>query len=268
MIGRGIGRGRVGREGHGRALLAALGLASVVASAPALPAQSGVPAPPALPRAAPPIRTAPPDRSQPPAKTRLFPPQDLGLIEPPDRAEWSKPDQIMDALGIADGAIVADLGAGSGWFTVRLARRVGPNGLVYAEDIQRQMIEVINRNVLREQLSNVRTVLGTPRDPRLPYGIDTVLIVWTFHEIEDPVALLKNVVGSLKPQGRVGIVDFTAGSGGPGPAADERVNPDAVVKAAQAADLQLLARETVPPFQFLLIFGRSAGGTVSRPDAR
>jgi predicted methyltransferase len=213
------------------------------------------------------LGAAPPAQSTQPAhsRTRLFPPQDLGLLEPPDRDQWGKPDQIMDALGIADGSIVADLGAGSGWFTVKLARRVGPNGLVYSEDIQRQMIEVITRKVQREDLRNVRTVLGTPRNPRLPPGIDAVLIVWTYHEIEDPVALLKNVAESLKPQGRVGIVDFTAGAGGPGPAADDRVNPDAVVAAASAAGLRLISREPVPPFQFMLIFGKSE---LSPPDGR
>jgi predicted methyltransferase len=203
-----------------------------------------------------------------PPKTRLFPPQDLGLIEPPDRDQWGKPDQIMDALGIADGSVVADLGAGSGWFTLRLARRVGPNGMVYAEDIQRQMIEVINRAVQREALSNVRTVLGTPRDPRLPSGIDAVLIVGAYHEMEDPVSLLKNVAVSLKPQGRIGVVDFTAGGGGPGPPAEDRVDPDAVVRAAEAAGLQLVSREPVPPFQFLLIFGKAPAETVSSPGGR
>jgi predicted methyltransferase len=174
----------------------------------------------------------------------------------------------MDALGIADGSVVADLGAGSGWFTLRLARRVGPNGMVYAEDIQRQMIEVINRAVQREALSNVRTVLGTPRDPRLPPGIDAVLIVGAYHEMEDPVSLLKNVAVSLKPQGRIGVVDFTAGGGGPGPPAEDRVDPDAVVKAAEAAGLQLVSREPVPPFQFLLIFGKAPAETVSSPGGR
>ena len=76
---------------------------------------------------------------------RLFPPEDLGLLEGPDRDAWQRPDQIMDALRIAEGSVVADLGAGGGWFTIRLARRVGPNGMVYAEDIQRQMIEAIER---------------------------------------------------------------------------------------------------------------------------
>ena len=107
---------------------------------------------------------------QPARQRRLFPPQDLGLLSAPDRDDWNKPDLIMDALGVADGATVADLGAGGGWFTIRLARRVGPNGLVYAQDIQPQMIEAINRRVQQEALTNVRTVLGTPSDARLPAG--------------------------------------------------------------------------------------------------
>ncbi|MBI2833214.1 MAG: class I SAM-dependent methyltransferase, partial [Acidobacteria bacterium] len=140
---------------------------------------------------------------------RLFPPQDLGLLEGPDRDAWQKPDQIMDALGIADGSEVADVGAGGGWFTIRLARRVGPNGLVYAEDIQRQMIEAIDRRVQREGLHNVRTILGAPDDPRLPIGrLDAILIVDAYHEIEAPLTLLGNAARSLKPKGRLGIIDF------------------------------------------------------------
>jgi predicted methyltransferase len=193
----------------------------------------------------------------------LFPPQDLGLLETPDRNEWQKPDQIMDALGIADGSVVADLGAGGGWFTVRLARRVGQNsnGLVYAEDIQPQMIDAIKRRVQRENLGNVRTILGTANDPQLPAGLDAVLIVAAYHEMEippaEPVTILRKVALSLKPQGRLGIVDFERGGGGPGPAPEERVDPDAVVRAASAAGLRLVARERVVPFQFLLVFGRA-----------
>src|SRR5688572_33445039 len=87
---------------------------------------------------------------------RLFPPENLGLLEGPDRAIWQKPDQIMDALGIADGAKVADIGAGAGWFTMRLARRVGPNGVVYSTDVQREMLDVIRRRVAREGPQNGR----------------------------------------------------------------------------------------------------------------
>ncbi|MGH7669549.1 MAG: methyltransferase domain-containing protein, partial [Gemmatimonadaceae bacterium] len=93
-------------------------------------------------------------------KPRLFAPVDLSLLEAPDRDQWQKPDQIMDALNIADGSVVAEIGAAGGWFTIRLARRVGPNGLVYAEDIQPAMVDAIERRVQRENLRNVRTVLG------------------------------------------------------------------------------------------------------------
>lgn len=193
---------------------------------------------------------------------RLFEPLDLGLLEGPDRNQWQKPDQIMDALGIADGAFVADLGAGGGWFTIRLARRVGPNGIVYAEDIQPLMLAAIGRRVQQENLTNVRTVLGTPNDPRLPSGIDAALIVDAYHEMEippgDPVMLLRNLSKSVKPNGRIGVVDFKPGGGGPGPAPEERVDPETIIKAAAAAGLQLLGRETVEPFQFLLVFGKSA----------
>jgi SAM-dependent methyltransferase len=197
-------------------------------------------------------------------KPRLFSPQDLGLLEAPDRDLWNNPDLIMDALGIADGATVADLGAGGGWFTLRLARRVGPNGIVYAEDIQPQMIEAINRRMKHEGIVQVRTVLGTATDPRLPQGLDAVLIVNAYREMDDParpevvLTLLKNVAQSLKAQGRLGVVDFLAGDGGPGPAAEDRINPDTVIRAAEAAGLTLLSRETVPPFQFLLVFGKAA----------
>ena len=170
----------------------------------------------------------------------------------------------MDALGIADGAVVADLGAGGGWFTIRLARRVGPNGLVYAQDIQPQMIEAINRRVQQEALSNVRTVLGTPTDPRLPGGLDAVLIVDAYREMDEPSRpqviqdLLLSIDRALKPQGRIGIVDFLPGGGGPGPAADDRVKPETIIAAVESAGLQLQARESVPPFQYLLVFGKSS----------
>jgi SAM-dependent methyltransferase len=191
-------------------------------------------------------------------KGRLFPPQDLGLIQAPDREQWQKPDLIMDALLIAEGSVVADLGAGGGWFTVRLARRVGPNGLVYGEDIQPEMIEAIARRVQEEGLQNVKTVLGTATDPRLPSQVDAVLIVDVYHEMDDPVTVLKNVVKSLKPHGRIGVVGYNPGGGGPGPEPDERVDPQTVINDAAEAGLQLTRREPVPPFQFLLVFAPAA----------
>ena len=189
---------------------------------------------------------------------RLFLPENLGLLEGPDREVWQRPDQVMDALRIADGSVVADLGAGSGWFTIRLARRVGPNGKVYAEDIQREMFESIDRRRKREGLRWVEPILGTASDPGLPTGkLDAALIVDAFHEMEEPVVLLRNVAKSLKPVGRLGIVNFTKAGFGPGPPMDERVDPEVVIRDAEAAGLRVVARPDFLPFQYMLVLERA-----------
>ena len=196
-----------------------------------------------------------------PLHGKLFAPVDLGLLEGPDRDLWQLPDEIMDTLGIAEGSVVADIGAGGGWFTIRLARRVGANGIVYAEDIQPQMLEATMRRVAREGLGNVRRVMGTSSDPRLPPGaIDAALIVDTYHEFDNPDALLRNIAKALKPNGRIGVVDFKRDGLGPGPALEDRVDPDQVVRDAEAAGLRLVRRETFLPYQFLLVFSRPEPG--------
>lgn len=201
----------------------------------------------------------------------LFPPEDLGLLEVPDRDLWQKPDRIMDALGIADASVVADIGAGGGWFTVRLARRVGPNGRVYAQDVQPAMDTVLSRRIQREGLTQVRRILGTPTDPRLPVeALDAVLMVGVVHEIPDRVAFFRHVRAALRPTGRVGVVDFTEGDGGPGPAATERVDRSVVVRDAEAAGLEWIPSESFLPYQYFLIFtptgsATPAGATRGRP---
>jgi ubiquinone/menaquinone biosynthesis C-methylase UbiE len=188
---------------------------------------------------------------------RLFPPEELGVLEGPDRDAWQKPDLIMDALGIGEGSVVADVGAGGGWFTVRLARRVGPNGTVYAQDLQPQMLEAIRRRVQREGLSNVRYVRGGSVDPKLPPRmLDAVLIVDTYHEFATPVQLLRNVSQALKPGGRIGIVEFKLNGGGPGPPLAERKDAQLVIDEAAEAGLSLAPRERFLDFQYLLIFRR------------
>jgi len=189
---------------------------------------------------------------------RLFPPQDLGLLEGPDRDQWQQPDEIMDALAIADGFAVADIGAGAGWFTIRLARRVGPNGVVYAQDVQRPMLDAIRRRVAREGLSNVQTRLGSDSDPNLPArALDAILVVDVYSEVEDRLTFLRNLAGALKPGGRIGVVNYRPGDGGPGPAPTEgvRVDSASVERDALAAGLRVLTRETLP-YQYLLILGR------------
>ena len=185
---------------------------------------------------------------------RLFRPEQLGTLEGPDRDAWQRPEQVMDTLLIAEGSVVADLGAGGGWFTIRLANRVGPNGIVYAEDIQPQMIEAITRRTLRAQLRNVKTILGTALDPRLPGPVDAALIVDAYHEMEEPVMMLGNLARKLKPGGRIGIVEFKKDGWGPGPPMDERMDPQPIVRDAEAAGLRLLSHETFLRYQYMLVF--------------
>ncbi len=167
----------------------------------------------------------------------------------------------MDALGIADGAQVADLGAGAGYFTIRLARRVGPSGLVYAEDVQDEMLGSITRRIAREQLTWVKTVKGTFDDPGLPVGaLHAVLIVDTFNAFERPVTVLEHVRESLRPGGRVGIIEYKKDGHGPGPDMADRVDPDVVIHAAQSAGLRLAKRENFLRYQYMLVFER-------QPDA-
>jgi ubiquinone/menaquinone biosynthesis C-methylase UbiE len=191
------------------------------------------------------------------AKRKLFPPADLDLLETPDRDVWQQPDRIMDAIGIFDGAKVADLGAGSGWFTSRLARRVGPNGHVYAEDVQHEMISAIERLIERDSLTNVTTILGSTNDPNLPAGLQAILIVDTYTQFPDPVAILKHTGDALASNGRIGIVDFKRdGSGGPGPAQEDRVEPSVIIRHANDAGLVLKSNEGFLRYQYLLVFGK------------
>ena len=200
----------------------------------------------------------PPQRPQ--QHGRLFPPQDLGLLEAPDRDIWQHPDQVMDKLGIAEAAVVADIGAGAGWFTIHLARRVGPNGVVYAEDVQPEMLAAISRRVNALGLTNVKPILGKGSDPQLPLrSLDAALMVDAYHEIDEQearVSLLRNLASALRPGGRIGLIDFKLEGSGPGPASEERVSPETVISDAKAAGLQLLSQETFLPYQYFLIFKR------------
>jgi SAM-dependent methyltransferase len=189
----------------------------------------------------------------------LFPPENLGLLEGPDRAIWQRPDQIMDTLGIADGSKVADVGAGAGYFTIRLARRVGPRGVVYATDVQQEMLDVILRRVAREKLQNVRTSRGDGAAMGLPRGgqLDAILVVDTYPEVKDRVAFLHELSAALKADGRIGIVNYKPGGGGPGPAPSEGVRvPQATVEVdAHAAGLRVRASQNLP-YQYLLVLGK------------
>jgi ubiquinone/menaquinone biosynthesis C-methylase UbiE len=187
---------------------------------------------------------------------RLFPPIDLGLLESPDRAAWQKPEQIMDVLHVADGSKVADIGAGAGWFTIHLARRVGPNGTVYSQDVQREMLEAIKRRVQREGLQNVQTRLGEGSDPNLGVvGLDAIVVVDAYQEVQERIAFLRNLARALKPNGLIGVVNWKPGRGGPGPPENERVDKASVTADVRAAQLRIVDEETLP-YQYMLVLAR------------
>jgi ubiquinone/menaquinone biosynthesis C-methylase UbiE len=129
----------------------------------------------------------------------------------PEREAEEHPDQALDAIGIRRGSTVADIGAGVGYFTWRLAERVGPDGLVYGEDIQQSMIDRLQENMRARQIANVRPVLGAPDDPRLPKdALDLVLLVDVYHEFSEPQKMLDRIGESLQPDGRLVLLEYRA----------------------------------------------------------
>jgi SAM-dependent methyltransferase len=161
---------------------------------------------------------------------------DLSAFEYEDRDSKLQVERVMDILGIAPGTTVADIGAGSGWFSVRASRRVTQTGLVYAVDINPEAILYIQKRMQREGIGNVRAILSKPQDPLLPAkSIDAVLLLKTYHEVAAPIALLKNLHKSLRPGARVGIIDRN------GNAENHGVNRDTVVREARQAGYTLIA---------------------------
>src|SRR5213079_612171 len=128
---------------------------------------------------------------------------DLSIFDSPGRDERLQINRVMDMLGIEPGKSVADIGAGSGWFTVRAARRATDSGAVYAVDINSEAIQYIDARAKKEQLHNIKTILSKPDDPQLPAdSVDAVLLLKTYHEVAQPVTLLRNLRGALRPGAR------------------------------------------------------------------
>jgi SAM-dependent methyltransferase len=160
---------------------------------------------------------------------------DLSIFDYPDRDKKLQIDRVMDLLGIRVGKNVADIGAGSGWFTVRAAQRVGPTGAVLAEDINPLAVEAVGKRVMKEGLGNVRTVLGSADDPRLPQGsVDAVLLLKVYHEVARPVPFMTRLRGALRPGAKVGIIDRN------GNGTDHGLNHDVVEKEMGEAGYKLV----------------------------
>lgn len=162
---------------------------------------------------------------------------DLSIFDSPGRENRLQIERVMDILKIIPGSVVADVGAGSGWFTVRAAKRVGVHGQVYAVDINPDAITYIQKRAAKEQLANVQTILGKSDNPLLPAeNINAVLLLKTYHEVAEPVALLRHLRESLAPKARIGIIDRN------GNGEDHGVGEKIVVAEARQAGYKLMDR--------------------------
>jgi precorrin-6B methylase 2 len=134
-----------------------------------------------------------------------------GWLVRPEREAEEQPDVALDELRITKGSTVADIGAGAGYMTWRLAARVGPAGKVYANDIQPEMLQLLRKNMEQRKIANVETVLGTIDDPKLPRGsVDLVLLVDVYHEFSEPQAMLRRIRESLRKDGRLVLLEYRA----------------------------------------------------------
>lgn len=159
----------------------------------------------------------------------------LSIFEDPKRDEKLQINRVMDILRIKEGSHVADIGAGSGWFTVRAARRVGERGAVFAVEINDEYVKHIAERAAKEQLPNIRTVLGKEDDPLLPAGqLDAILLLKTYHEIAEPIRLLRNARQSLREGALLGIIDRN------GEGDDHGLDRDKVVREAGRAGFTLV----------------------------
>lgn len=137
--------------------------------------------------------------------------QGADWLERPERAEEEKPDKMVELLGLQPGQAVADIGAGTGYISWRLAQKVGARGKVYGVDIQQEMLDLLAANMKQRGVTNVVPVLGSETDPKLPLGsIDLVIMVDVYHEFSEPFEMMQNIVAALKPGGRVAFVEYRA----------------------------------------------------------
>ncbi len=173
-------------------------------------------------------------------------------FDDPARDGWQMPARVIDALGLKGGMAVADIGAGTGYFSMRLAK-VSPALTVYAVDIEPAMVDHLKHRAAGEQLANVIPTLAAASSPKLPKPVDVVLIVDTYHHVGDRVAYFRNLRQSLTPSGRVAIVDFRKDAPD-GPPAEFRFTVEQIEAEMKAAGYQLEARHDFLPRQHFLIF--------------
>ena len=174
------------------------------------------------------------------------------VFDDPKRDAWQKPHEVIRALALAPDAVVADLGSGTGYFAVRLARMV-PQGRVYGVDVEPGMVKYLAGRAKREKRANLIALAGAPDDPKLPEKADLILLVDVYHHVEDRERYFRRLQASLKPGGRVAIIDFRMDSP-EGPPRSARIAPEVVVAELEAAGYSVAARHEFLPYQYFLVF--------------
>jgi predicted methyltransferase len=200
---------------------------------------------------------------------RVFNPRYRALLEFPSRDAWQRPDDVVRALAPLAGATVADVGAGTGYFTERFARAVGPEGRVLATDVQDEMVRALEERAAKRRLGNVTVVRAAFDDPSLAPGCcDLAFLANVYKEIDGRVAWLRRLEPALRAGGRVAIVDFRPGAPGYGPPEDVRLQEEIVIAELAAAGFALAARHDFLPRQYFLVFAREGCGRAAarRPD--
>jgi SAM-dependent methyltransferase len=181
-------------------------------------------------------------------------------LERPERIEEERPDLLLSALELKLGMTVADIGAGTGYYSWRMAQRVGAGGMVYAVDIQPEMIKLLEQQMSRRGAANVKAVLGTLTDPRLPpASIDLALMVDVYHELEYPYEMLAAIVRALKPGGRLVFVEFRAGDAAVPIKILHTTSEAQVRKEAAVHALQWVKTARDLPWQNAVVFRKPSG---------
>jgi len=180
-------------------------------------------------------------------------------LERTERAQEERPDLVLAALEITPGMVIADIGAGTGYYARRMARRAGSRGMVYAVEVQPQMMALLEKHLARHLATSVKAVLGTTTDPRLPAAsLDLAVMVDVYHELEYPYEMLAAIVQALKPGGRLAFVEFKANDPGVPIKPLHTMSEEQVRKEAAAHPLEWVRTVRELPWQHVVIF-RKAG---------
>ena len=195
--------------------------------------------------------------------------QYIARLEDPKRDDWQKPEAVLKALNLQAGQVIVDIGAGSGYFTLRLARAVGEKGRVFAVDVEEGMVAHLQQRLSKENIKNVHAMKVPPHDPLLIDGsLDLAFVCDVYHHIEERDGYLRKLRKALKPDGRVVIVDFYQKETPVGPPMSMRLSEETVQKELQAAGLKVTETLTLLPYQYILIAQPTTAASAPSESAR